>query len=308
MINILQLYQDNTIPYQLPGHKHVRTGWVGTPCPFCQGHFGYHLGYCADPKSKYAGRFVCYRCGGKSEKKVLSRLLSIPEENVWALTLKYRKQSDSRLEDSLFKKKERNSIGREVKLPVGTKKLLSRHKKYLRGRSFDSALLERSYGLKGTGPIGPYKHRIIAPVYFRGKLVSYQGRDITGKSGMKYKACRQDEELRDHKHCLYGMDTVVGKSVVVVEGITDVWRLGAGAVATFGIKYTSAQVVLLQEFDNVFILFDPEEQAQEQARKLSQELLGGGRHVEIIDFQGETDPGDMSVLDARYLMKDLIGG
>ena len=139
-------------------------------------------------------------------------------------------------------------------------------------------------------------------------MVSYQGRDITNKSDMKYKACRQELELKDHKNCLYGLDQVPGGSVVGVEGITDVWRLGFGAVATFGIKYTIAQVALFLRFQNIIFLFDPEEQAQEQARKLSSELIGGGRHVELIQYlESNVDPGDMSDDDSKYLMKDLIG-
>jgi len=38
--------------------------------------------------------------------------------------------------------------------------------------------------------------------------------------------------------------------------------MGIGAVATFGIKYSETQVNLLSKFKRVFLLFDPEDQAQ----------------------------------------------
>ena len=69
------------------------------------------------------------------------------------------------------------------------------HKNYLIKRNFDPDELEFKWRLVSTGPVGPYKHRIIAPIYFNEKLVSYQGRDITDKAKLKYKACKRILEV-----------------------------------------------------------------------------------------------------------------
>ena len=167
--------------------------------------------------------------------------------------------------------------------------------------------LEKEWGLLGTGPVGPYKHRIIAPIHFRNELVSYQGRDITGKSPLRYKACSEKNEVMKHKHTLYGIDKVPGKRVVVVEGIADVWRLGPGAVATFGIKFTGSQINLLSEFEKVFIIFDSgetEDQAEEQSEILCDSLGCLGVDTEQIRLDG-VDPGDMGQTEANNLMKSL---
>ncbi len=114
-----------------------------------------------------------------------------------------------------------------------------------------------------------------------------------------------EKEARHHKACLYGLDQVPGETVVIVEGITDVWRLGVGSVATFGIKYTKTQVLLLKRFKRRAILFDSaDSQAQEQAEKLAKELsaFSGETISLIIDAK---DPGTMSPKDAQDLMRQL---
>lgn len=304
MINIEKLYRDFHIPYETPGHKHVGTGWIGTPCPFCTGNPGFHLGYCIDPTAKYAGCFSCWRCGGKPFKKAIAGILNIPESKIWEIVKQYSSEIPNLKEKPKAKRK-----ARECKFPPGTNKMKASHRKYLKNRGYKPKELEKQWGLLGTGPIGAYKHRIIIPIYYQGNVVSYQGRDITNKSELKYKACKQKEEVIDHKNCLYGIDNVPDSSVVVTEGVADVWRLGPGAVATFGIKFKEEQAKLLLQFKNIFLLYDSENddpQAGEQAEKLAWYVGSPDRHVEIIDLD-EGDPGELTEEEARMLMADLIG-
>jgi DNA primase len=181
------------------------------------------------------------------------------------------------------------------------------HKKYLQKRNFDADRLEAEWDLLGTGPVGDYKLRIIAPITFRGRVVSYQGRALSELASLKYKACRLDEEVIPHKTLLYGLDRASGHSAIVVEGITDVWRLGFGAVATFGVQWTREQIVLLREYPRVFIMYDfGEAEAEEQGRRLAYALAGLGVSVELLlDAQG--DPADLSNEDAKLLMREIRG-
>jgi hypothetical protein len=302
--DIVRLYSDHGVPYELPGHKHVSAGWVGTPCPFCSGNPGFHLGYCTDPGSRYAGRFVCWRCGAKKTLEALSEILRTDLPGA-RYTLSHYRQISGILD--IEKQEERRERPSRLKFPAGTGPMTDRHRRYLSSRGFDPDRLESEWGLLGTGPAGDYKHRVIIPITHGRRVVSYQGRDITGKSDMKYKACRQEEELRDHKQCLYGLDRVRGDRVLVVEGVPSVWRLGPGTVGTFGVKYTPAQVALLLKKKLVFILFDPEPEAQEQARKLGTELTTGGVRSEIIEIPPGGDPGDLPDDDAQAIVRDLLG-
>jgi len=93
---------------------------------------------------------------------------------------------------------------------------------------------------------------------------------------------------------------------VVCEGVTDVWRLGDNAACTFGIEWLTEQAKLLLEYERVFILFDPEDLAQEQADKLAM-LVNTLKDntCEMILIPADCDPGKLSDTDARDLMTDL---
>jgi DNA primase len=289
--------QDNSIDYSTEGNRHSRPGWINIHCLFCQGIQEYHLGWNLEK-----GYFNCWRCGFHPVKKVVARILNISEAEAWEVIKHYEGESTYTPQD---KKLIRSTS--EVSLPVGCCAMTDRHRRYLKKRGFNPERLEKEWSLLGTGPVGPYKFRIIAPIFYKKKLVSYQGRDITGRTELRYKTCAKENEVRDHKHCLYGLDEVEGDSVIVVEGITDAWRLGVGnAVATFGIIYTPAQVGLLMRFKNVFVFFDSADpQAIKQAEELGWELGAFGINAEIIETR-YADPGSMPERYAKSLKKELL--
>ena len=137
-------------------------------------------------------------------------------------------------------------------------------------------------------------------------MVSYQGKDWTGKQELPYKACATENEIIHHKHLLYNADNCPGPVVVVVEGLFDCWRLGDHCGCTFGIGFTMAQVMFLAErFSRVFVLYDPEPKAQRKARQLVRALGGLGVDAKRISLEGYGDPGEMSNQDAERLMEEL---
>jgi hypothetical protein len=291
-----KLCKHHNQPTAPPGDKHNREGWVNVPCPFCSGNSGYHLGYNENSRS-----FNCHRCGRKGPLEVIRKLLGVNEHEAKRILRKFKGRPRAR---ELSAPKIRNN--RKLIWPTGVGPMEEIHRRYLRGRGFVPEDLERRWGLLGSGRAGPYKFRVMAPIHFEEQLVSYQGRDITGRSDLKYKACKQEEEVRDHKHCLYGMDFVPGNSIVIVEGIVDVWRLGPGAVATFGISYTRQQVNLLRGFRNRFVMFDSgDPQAVAQARLLAAELSGFAGNTEILTLDGG-DPGEMPQKDADSIMREVL--
>ena len=201
-------------------------------------------------------------------------------------------------------------IDYDIKLPSYLP-LQKRHKNYLEQRNFNPIQLQQDWNLTSTNHIGEYKFRIIAPIYFQEHIVSYQGRDVTGKSLLKYKACPQTEELIHHKHVLYGAEKAIQDRIIVTEGITDVWRMGFGSVATFGVKYTKQQFKRICSYKTIFILFDHdrlpsgENPGKEASERLWCELtlLGKDAHEIILD---KGDPADLSDKEAKQLKKDLL--
>jgi hypothetical protein len=195
------------------------------------------------------------------------------------------------------------------KLPKEAESLTPLCRRYLEGRRFNPDKLSRLWGLKGVGPLGLYRFRIIAPITYHGQVVSFQARDATDRAELRYRACPKDQEARDHKECLYGLDAVPGDRAVVTEGITDVWRLGPGAVATFGVQFSLTQVALLQDFSRVSVLFDSgkeDPEAPKQARKLALMLNAFNVETETVELNAGGDPGKLDQKEADEIMRELL--
>ncbi len=303
MLDIIKLYKDFGIDHIGQGHKRARAGWTQTHCPFCSG-FDYHLGYSS------GGVFNCWRCGSKPSRKALKALLRISDEDVKSIEKKYLLSGSAAKKAGKRDKPELSGLT-EIELPPETRPMESRHKKYLEKRGYDADRLEEVFGLKGTGHIGSYKHRIIAPIHLDYNLVSYQGRDITDRSELKYKACSTKDEAIHHKDILYGMDLIPARDIVIVEGIADVWRLGPGSACTFGTGFTMAQIAILQKrYDRYILLFDSEHEAQERAEALASALAGLASPFQEVEIAvlDQGDPGELNQLEADQIMKDLING
>ena len=119
-------------------------------------------------------------------------------------------------------------------------------------------------------------------------------------------ACPKERERIHHKHILYGKQEEWKSTGICVEGITDVWRFGIIAFATFGIEYTPVQLrQIAKTFQRVPVVFDGEEsQSIKQANKLVADLKFRGVDAFRVDIDG--DPGSMSQEEANYLIKQLI--
>lgn len=124
--------------------------------------------------------------------------------------------------------------------------------KYLRGdRKFDLDELYNSWGIsysphvesniKGAASQGC----IIIPVTFNGVMIGWQAR-YPGE--LDWKLIKRPKYLTYYPKSLsvYGIDYVKdSKYVVLVEGATDVWRYGYGAVCFFGKKASLEQATIM---------------------------------------------------------------
>jgi len=291
-MSIEKLLADYNIPTSTGG-KNWQTGWIQVNCPLCHDQ-GFHGGF-----NISGGYYNCWKCGYHRMETVLSTLLGIKWHEARNIMNQYAGSSSS--SNPIPKKK---AQAKECQWPDNCHDLQHNHKKYLinrKGGGFNHDQLVHNWNIKGTGPIGPYKFRIIIPIYFDGKLVSYQGRDITGKSDLRYKACPIEKEVVHHKHICYGLDHVKNRKAVVVEGVFDVWRLGYGSVCTFGTEVTNEQVLLLaNRLDYAAIAFDPG--AEFKANQLGGRLIALGVDVDLVEINA-ADPAELSELEASRIMK-----
>lgn len=293
-MNTPKLFSDFGISY-----SETQNNWINIQCCWCDDpseHLGFSLtnDYCN-----------CFRCGPHYLDQTIGKLLNLTKAQTYQLIKQYGGKSKRKIKPTAIRMKAHL-------LPSGVSPLMKNHRQYLEKRGFDPEKLEREWRLLGTGPFSlldelDYKHRIIAPIFWNGKQVSFQSRAISERSDRRYKCCPPDRELVHHKHILYGRQEAWEKTGIVVEGITDVWRLGEKAFATFGTEFTSWQVnVMAKHFKRVFIVFDTEIQATKQAKKLAASLREGGVVVHRIILSPGEDPGSMSQKDANHLVKQIL--
>jgi hypothetical protein len=276
-------------------------GWLELNCPYgCRS---------VKDSSKKLGAFTpngiytCWKCGSNKTLDVIHAITGCGKDKARAIFAEFSGSSSVPVVGRGLEKKHRTDV---IKIDLPGSDCTSRHRKYIRSRGFIPSEIIRRYHLRGTGPHEWPKNRIIIPVIQNGKPVSWQARDITGKSDIRYLTLKNDESVIPCKDTLYGIDDVDGGRIAVVEGPIDVWRMGPGFVATYGTSLTQRQIHELSRFREILFLFDPEEQAHERSLHSAKELAAIGRYVEVIQLGTETDPGDMSESEAVKIRREIF--
>ena len=277
------------IPFSTSGDN-VSSNWIGINCLYCIDHAD-HLGINLLSKA-----FSCFKCG---EKGSLIKLLQTIEgeknlSKIYDIISAYSGGVPVIEKEKHFQSK--------VYLPTGsTKNFPPAHLEFLKKRRFDVSVIEK-YDLYATGPIGDYKHRLIIPIYMNNRMLGFVGRDVSGKSPIPYKNSSDVYSIKDAKQCLYNVDNVPRKTVVIVEGVFDAWRIGDGAVATFGTRYTHEQLLLLRGMRRAFVMYDAD--ANFLAHKLAHDISSIVPNVEVLELIGG-DPADLTTEDVKSLRKEI---
>lgn len=288
-------FLENGIPFHTSGYRQCRPGWIQIACPFCGGHP--HLGFNTEK-----GYFNCYSCGHKRNYQVLEAL---GFSNIKKVLERYGNRRVRNVTKELRRAK-------KCILPMSHDHPRRIHSEYLEGRGLNWKKIQNVWDISFTDQITEtgYAWRIVIPIYHDNRLISFQARAVDKKDTLRYRTCPANKEVKNVKETLYGIDKVAGDTVVVTEGVFDVWKLGPGAVCTFGIDYSIHQLRLLSErFRRVFILFDwVDQQARDQAEKLAHELELLGSDAEVVELNGVKDPGELPLKDAKKIMEELLGG
>jgi DNA primase len=287
------------IPFDNQG-KNVQSGWLAIQCPFCDDPSN-HMGI--NPETNGVN---CWRCPAKGT--VIMIVMKIERLSSHRAILELQKYTHRELSnrERSFDPAQLSEDNLQVRLPSHSQKSFEQyHAEYLLGRGFDPDSLTKHYKLQFTNPISNYRMRIVVPIYMSRRLVSFTTRDVTGKAHIPWVHGKPDHVILSPKECLYNIDTVTD-TALVVEGASDVWRIGDGAVATFGDKYTVEQVRLLQKVKRAFILFDTESNAQENASKLAYDLSSFVSDVHIYQLD-QGDPGDLSDKDVLEIRTEIFG-
>ncbi|RLC88869.1 MAG: hypothetical protein DRJ03_01120 [Chloroflexi bacterium] len=306
--NIIKFLDDRNIPWWDEGNN-ISQGWIGTPCVFCTDHSN-HMGINLDRLN-----YSCWLCHASG--RAIDFIMAIEgcdERDARRVMAQYR-------EDGF-------SGGTEPAPPSGAGAAQTRPRS---GSILPSSIVDKwptphlsflfnrgyrpvrkyinKYGLLPVHTIGRYRFRIIIPVYLNNKIVNFTARDVTGKAKERYYHCSNNNALIPRRELLYNLDNATGDNIVLVEGPTDTWLIGDGAVATFGTQVADEQIDLIRErnFKKVYILFDNEPEAQQAAQRVAARIAYVVKEVEVLKLNDEADPGSISqqtVQQIKNLLKE----
>lgn len=306
-VNVTSILQELNVFFATEG-KNVTAGWVNVNCPFCHDP-SWHLGI-----NLLTNRASCWKCGRRTSFWFyLKEKFGFDNYRLGKLFEKYATNPLQAPEWHQNRASEEN-VREALKWPSNVKDSpLPIHAKYLKKRGFNPQELTPYYNLKFTGHNAQYvkddqtridfRYRVLAPVMMHGKIVNFIGRDVTEtESAIRYKNCPNEEAIITTKDCLYNSDGIKDIAIIV-EGPTDVWNIGFGAVGVIGIKVTKRQIAYLQELHlkKVVLLFD--EGAKEEEDKLHDILSIFVPEVFSLDeiWDDYDDPGNLTKAQVKEI-------
>lgn len=279
--------------------KNVQEGWIGIKCLWC-GDQSNHLGI-----NLHSKIMKCWKCKvtGPATRIVqkLEHCSSDEAEDIAERFFEYYIQE---------KKDEwKCSIKPEEVIPkYASENPLQIHVDYLKHRNFDPFEIKRKYKILFTDHHAErnMKWRILIPIIMDRQIIGWTARDVTGKAELRYKSSDLDKYLVNPDTILYNFDTVY-HTAFIVEGPTDVWRLGEGSCAPLGTEFNNYHVnaFIMRGIQRAFLIFDPEPEAQKLAHKMAAMLEVVIPQVEIITLE-KGDPGDLSPKEALQLKEELL--
>lgn len=289
--DIQAYFESRNIEFFTSG-KNVTQGWTNINCPFCEG--GDPSNHCGISPHDF---FNCYICGETGHVVKLIRKL----EN--CTFLKAQRIFDSFQHEDFFGEETRKDISKTSLPRECSSKFPQRYLSYLKKRRFNPPHLITKYNLKCCHNIGKWKFRIIIPFYFNGQLVTFSSLDITGKQESKYKHQPKKESVIPVKDTLYNIDSVKDK-MILVEGITDAWRVSTGSCAIMGKQITSEQInqIVRKSIKKVLVILDSD--AIEKGENLAKQLSGIIPSVEYVALE-KGDPDNFSDEEVREVRKFL---
>jgi DNA primase len=298
LLDICKYLDEVGIRYSHSG-KNVSEGNIGIQCPFCDDpsdHLGIHL------ENKTIN---CWRCGARGTAiKLIMKLERIgfeqALEKIASLTSHRKDLTQNR---TRFDSERRTGIS-TLTLPKESQSvLLDKHRNFLIKRRFDPDHIFSKYDLRCVEHSVDWQFRLIIPIKRHGRAVAWTGRDVTGQAPVPYLNAPKEQCVVPVKETLYNLDSV-RDTAIVVEGPLDVWRIGDGAVCTYGTKYTKQQILLLSSLRRVFVLFDSD--AKNLAKNFGTDLSLFVPQTEVIELDSG-DPADMAPSDVQQLRKMVFG-
>lgn len=288
MFDMESYCRDYNIPYAFHG-KQISPNWMGVPDVANKGIYDtdFHMGW-----NIYGGYLYSWISGKCSLLEYIR--LATPHENEYDILRKYENQV------AITRMNKRENA---THLIYDFEPLSDAAIKYLKRRRFDPDLLTTKYNVRYGGVCGIWAYRIMFPLYHEGRIVTYQGRTIGAEVKPRYRTLSIEESLVNPKSVLFNLDNCKGDTVVLVEGVFDVFRYGDGACCSFGTVIKEEQLHRLAKYDRVVVALDTD--AQDKAKVVCSKLSGMGCEVMNLDLESDRDMAEMSDIEIQQI-KDMI--
>lgn len=239
-----------------------------------------------------SGLWHCWKCGKKG--------------NFFQFIDKVKKQGKSvnldafKQEGEKFKNTEIKPIVDEIPYPEGFFLLDPKAKgytveqalDYLKGRGIEGNTIHAyRLGYCGTGMLSG---RVIVPIYYKDKLVSYIARDFTGKSSRRI-LTPPGNGTAGIKRYIYRIEEAKKLGhLIITEGVFSCISVGPCGVAIFGKQPTVNQLaqILNAKPKRVTVALDPD--AAKEAISLANSLLFHIKDVRLAEFPVGEDPNSLS--------------
>lgn len=268
IIDFDQLAEDHGLDARWNGN------WLQFNCPFCDDdgfHAAWHSG---------TGVMSCFRCGKLSVTKTCSSLFGLTAKELDRVHVKTTVEPGEEVV-------EWNKKITEVELPLNTYPVSEWRmaSNYIKNRG----LSPFNNSIYCTTHLSNYPFRIIIPIYYEGKLISWQGRTYMDQEP-KYLNLSDHKQRFPMKQTFYNW-TLLEEEVVLCEGIFDVWSgkllyPELHFIASFGKQLTERQLSMLSSRKKVWLALDKEAGTRKEVRKIRKQLTTMGVEVENLDFEG----------------------
>lgn len=195
---------------------------------------------------------------------------------------------------------------RVCNLPEGTFPIITENDPLALQSSAIKYLVNRSISADNNnlhyGEYGEQAYRVVIPMYFGGQLVTYTGRDFSGRSSLRYKTCKTENCVLKPTEILYGFDEFEGDTGMLVEGPIDRLAMRSNAflgVSTSDLSPKQKKLILELDLKVLCVILDP------GMETVAEEL--GSYFVPIIDIVKVVvlEGGDPAKLGYKKVMQQI---
>jgi len=261
---------------------------------------------------KNTGKYICFSCGEEGSLydlvkrltgKSIYKFLGINYNNYTFINSLNR---DKDKDNSRFKKIQeiKNKdivIENSFKSVYDNKQVLD----YLYSRDVNESIINdfniqyTEYSLiNGT----KFYKRIITPIYYNNKILSYEGRDYTRRQLPKVLYPKNTSV----NNCILNIDKLdINNTLYVVEGFMDIIKIykyiSKNVTCIFGAKISDYQIELLKQFKEFVIIPDNDEAGEATILKLEEYM---DKEFYIAKLDKSKDCGDASIEEIEVAIKN----